>query len=456
MKTSKILLSLLCTLTIVLGIFTQQVNAEPRNSTVILHPSTGVMPTGVKVKVGDLIDGHPVISIVGYDITVELEKYDVNNDTFRLPWPEEIWEGVKMQYNPQTYVVADSGPGKNPGASIILLNGSNTCYYYNLGKGTTSGDSEVPENYLWNFELKFDANGGIDAPATLSFGTNDKYTKSHVFEIPLVEPNYADHTFLGWAETPNATEPKYKPGGNYRVMQTVDGYNGGFVSKTLYAVWKDNSSTVIKTYTLTYQFVSGTEGMSLPQEVMDLLPNSTTAKEGETVKAAELNVTNVAVTNGIWSFKGWNPEEYVNLDGDKKFVGTWVFEYVEADNEPPVISAEDVTLYVGDTFDPFKDITAIDKEDGDLTTKIEIIENTVDTTKAGEYTVSYRVTDSGGLSTTKTIKVTVKNKMINIDEPVVVPLTGDNSNLLMWTVTMTVSFVAIIVTMICGKKVKKI
>lgn len=83
---------------------------------------------------------------------------------------------------------------------------------------------------------------------------------------------------------------------------------------------------------------------------------------------------------------------------------------MESLNEIPVINAEDKTLAVGDSFDPMKDVTASDKENGDLTAKIEVINNTVDTTKAGTYTVTYKVTDKDGASVTKTIAVTVKDK----------------------------------------------
>ncbi|MCI3002848.1 immunoglobulin-like domain-containing protein, partial [[Clostridium] innocuum] len=85
-------------------------------------------------------------------------------------------------------------------------------------------------------------------------------------------------------------------------------------------------------------------------------------------------------------------------------------------NEVPTIQAEDKTLTVGDTFDPKKDVTATDKEDGDLTAKIEIAKNTVDMTKAGTYEVTYKVTDSEGASTTKTITVTVNPKMEKLNE----------------------------------------
>lgn len=79
-------------------------------------------------------------------------------------------------------------------------------------------------------------------------------------------------------------------------------------------------------------------------------------------------------------------------------------------NEVPVINAEDKTLTVGDNFDPKSGVTATDKEDGDLTDQIEIVKNTVDTSKAGLYSVTYEVTDKDGASVEKSINVVVKEK----------------------------------------------
>ena len=79
------------------------------------------------------------------------------------------------------------------------------------------------------------------------------------------------------------------------------------------------------------------------------------------------------------------------------------------DNTAPTISANDVTLNVGDTFDPLANVTATDKEDGTITlTKDNIVANDVDTSKAGTYHVTYKVTDKNGASAKKTITVTVK------------------------------------------------
>ncbi|WDA67574.1 immunoglobulin-like domain-containing protein [Lactococcus lactis] len=76
----------------------------------------------------------------------------------------------------------------------------------------------------------------------------------------------------------------------------------------------------------------------------------------------------------------------------------------------PVINASDITLKVGDTFGPKTNVTAHDEVDGDITSKVTVTSNDVDTTKPGVYHVTYHVTNSSGISSDKTITVTVVAK----------------------------------------------
>ena len=149
------------------------------------------------------------------------------------------------------------------------------------------------------------------------------------------------------------------------------------------------------------------------------------------LNASEPNKTEVTVSDGIWVFKGYDANsklssaDNLNEDGYIQFTGTWEFKKnASILNQIPVINAEDKTIYVGDEFDPLKDVTATDKEDGNITLTIEnVIKNEVDNTKVGVYEVTYKVTDSQGASTIKTIKVTVIAK----DAPIV-PNEPDNPN----------------------------
>ena len=79
-------------------------------------------------------------------------------------------------------------------------------------------------------------------------------------------------------------------------------------------------------------------------------------------------------------------------------------------NEPPVITlngSASVSLTVGDTFtDP--GATASDPEDGDISDRIVVGGDSVDTSVAGTYVITYNVTDSDGNSAaevTRTVEV---------------------------------------------------
>ena len=193
------------------------------NSTVVLHPSVGNTVTGVKVKVGDIISGHRVSSISGYDITVDLGKYNVNNDTFRLPYAKDIWKGVD---NNKVDYISWAGSGSNrrsEGASALLANGKNTAYYYFKGAPV-----------LPTFTLNYNANGGTDAPASQTHKATSEYEKSHTFTISSQAPTRDGYTFLGWNTNRSATTANYQPGGSIVVTGTT----------TLYAVWQPKTPSI--------------------------------------------------------------------------------------------------------------------------------------------------------------------------------------------------------------------
>ena len=111
------------------------------------------------------------------------------------------------------------------------------------------------------------------------------------------------------------------------------------------------------------------------------------------------------------------------------------------ENNAPTIEADDRTITVGDRFDAMSGVSASDVEDGDLSNQIQVIRNTVDTSKAGEYEVTYSVTDAQGATAEKTIKVTVRTKTTgDTKDPVV---TGTQTNAVMWFGTLSAAAAAI-------------
>lgn len=268
--------------------------------------------------------------------------------------------------------------------------------------------------------------------------------KGQAAQMPAVGDNYVTN---------------WKAGGTAKatfLLENPDALEQGLYLKQLadpadetYIMWQVAKRNM---YTVQYTFTSGTAGMALPAAVTDLLPVDTQKyAEGTVIIAAAPALTTVAVEDGIWMFAGWDAEKAENISAPVVFTGTWTFQpYQIPLNAAPSIYAEDKTLTVADTFCALDGVTAQDREDGNVTGRIEVLFDTVDTSKAGVYTVTYKVIDTSGASSVKTITVTVQEKLVvplpDPTEPeqpedlsIKVPHTGENSFLWRWVLAGAVS-----------------
>jgi uncharacterized repeat protein (TIGR02543 family) len=282
-------LLLMCVMTAMMTIIAPVHVQAASNSTVVLHPSAGHTVTGVKVSVGDKIDGHPVTSISGYDITVDLGKYNVYNDSFRLPYAADIWSGVDD--NKVDYISWAGGGGnqRSEGASALLVNGKNTAYYF------FKGAVVYP-----TFTLNYHANGGTGAPGSQTYTASNAYEKSHTFTISSTTPTRSGYDFLGWAETAAATTATGRPGGSINVTGTT----------TLYAVWQ-KQTTQPETYTVTY-----TDGVDGVEVFADQVYNDCAA--GSSTPA----FVGTPARDG-YTFTGWSPTVAETVTGDATYVAQW-------------------------------------------------------------------------------------------------------------------------------------
>ena len=108
---------------------------------------------------------------------------------------------------------------------------------------TPTEGSTPPTAQSWQYELRYDANGGNKE--TLPDNETGSSTEAKVCiavkfrneeDDPL--PARDGYTFLGWAEKADATKPQYLDGDS---VEITAGENGADSVLTLYAVWQENS-----------------------------------------------------------------------------------------------------------------------------------------------------------------------------------------------------------------------
>lgn len=288
---------------------------------------------------------------------------------------------------------------------------------------------ELAENNNYNatnatleFAISKKQNIWLDQP------TIDGWTYGDKANDPNAKAEYGDVTFT-YSSKENGTYINEVPknAGTYYMKATVKGNENYFDLESIV-------SFEIKKAIPTPEKVTGLVlGQGQPLIKIELPEQFKWVDE--TITADEL---------GAHTFKAiYTPEDTVNYQMIEVEIEVEVVPTPVAINHIPTINASDETITVGEAFDPLKDVTAKDTEDGDLTTKIKVIHNTVDTKKADTYKVTYQVTDSQGATVTKTIKVIVKAAPVNPDtgkpdndkndESV---KTGDRNNLLLLEVLM--------------------
>ena len=136
----------------------------------------------------------------------------------------------------------------------------------------------VWQQNTYTYTLTYDANGGSGAPDKQE--VKDSTDASMNFTVSSTKPSRDGYTFLGWATTKDATTSDV----GETVTVTKDA-----PSKTIYAVWKQNTYT----YTLTYD-ANGGSGAPDKQEVKD----STDASMNFTVSSTK-------PSRDGYTFLGW-------------------------------------------------------------------------------------------------------------------------------------------------------
>lgn len=300
-------------------------------------------------------------------------------------------------------------------------------------KATLKGtDNYNDVTIIESFNISKATNAWIEELSIIGWIYNDKVN------TPTAKAQFGDVTFT-YSSEENGTYTNEVPknAGTYYAKATVEGtenYTGLESDPVAFEIAK-----AIPTYEKVTGLVLG-QGQALSKIE---LPEQFKWVD-ETMTADEL---------GTHTFKAiYTPEDTTNYQTIEVEIEVEVVPTPVELNHVPTIHASDKTITVGDKFDPLKGVTAKDNEDGDLTSKIKVIKNTVDTKKAGTYNVTYKVADSQGASVTKTIKVTVKAATVKSDKENVSVETGDQTNVGLFIFLAIISALGIAVLMVLKKK----
>lgn len=117
------------------------------------------------------------------------------------------------------------------------------------------------------------------------------------------------------------------------------------------------------------------------------------------------------VDNTITFTKNENNNYYLEYKDSSDNSGRIDFlpEYINKVEEgPEIIVAEPITIFQGEQIDFLKGMKAIDKKDGDISTKIKVNSSKLNVNTQGTYSIAYSVTDSDNNTTTLTRTIFVE------------------------------------------------
>ena len=127
------------------------------------------------------------------------------------------------------------------------------------------------------------------------------------------------------------------------------------------------------------------------------------SRSGDAIYDFTANIVDKVNNNGVEFYK-----IYTDLSKEEEKFGYVLAKEFNVSNSQPVINAKDVELKIGDKFDYLAGVSASDRENGDLTSRITY-EGVVDTSKEGNYTVTYSTVDNSNFHVSKKINVKVSN-----------------------------------------------
>ena len=264
------------------------------------------------------------LSAPSNQVTTDLlyeKKHEFVSGTAGKELPQEI-----KDLTPETEKNLENGTKATPTqpvkTEVKTTEGTWTFKSYDKAEETING---ADAHFVGTWE--FTATPSLTYKAVHEFvsGTAGKELPQEVKSLlPSDKPDLADGT-KATPTQPMKTEVKTADGTwtfkSYdKAEETINGADAHFVG-----TW-EFTATPSSTYKAVHEFVSGTAGKELPQEVKALLPtDKSDLADGTKTTPTQPVKTEVETSDGTWSFQSYDKNEATINGADAKFVGTWTF-----------------------------------------------------------------------------------------------------------------------------------
>ena len=273
-------------------------------------------------KTEETINGSDVKFVGTWDFT-PAPTYKTTHEFVSGTAGKELPQAVKDLLPADKPDLADgtkATPTQPMKTEVKTADGTWTFKSYDKNEETING-SDVKFVGTWDFT----PNPTYKATHEFVSGTAGKELPQAVKDLlPSDKPNLADGTKTTPTQ-PTSTEVKTADGTwtfkSYdKTEETINGADAHFVG-----TW-EFTATPSSTYKAVHEFVSGTVGKELPQEVKALLPtDKSDLADGTKTTPTQPVKTEVETSDGSWSFQSYDKNESTINGADAKFIGTWTF-----------------------------------------------------------------------------------------------------------------------------------
>ncbi len=364
-------------------------------------------------------DRYVMIYNIAYDENKKVKSYQVSSDHMR---------GQKHWVDASAIQIVNKAYGR----SYISLSGNQYTWVNSKPEDTkaTLISGFYDDVYFPVLEeLVVDGKKWYKVPVDLA-NTNERYGWT-LAEAPNVQIKVTGSINQNNAPTITANNKSIVQGTNINLLDGItahDAEDGDLTSKI--KVSGTVNKDVVGEYKITYSVTDSSNSTTTKEITIKVTKNNLPVIEASDLEVTvnhELkeNYKATDIEDGDITSKVKKIKNNVNVNA----IGEYEITYSVTDSynqtvektikvkvvkdENPVIIASNKTIAINEKFNAKDGVTAEDKEDGNLTSKITVIKNTVDTSKKGTYEVTYQVKDSADNTTTLTIKVEVVEKALD-------------------------------------------